>query len=40
MERCKQCLVVFNCLFFTPAMVTLDDKKNPFITSFQECLEL
>ena len=39
MERCKQFLVVFNCLFFTPAMVTLE-VKNPFITSFQECLEL
>ena len=39
MERGKQCLVVINCLFFTPAMVTLVVKK-PFITSFQECLEL
>ena len=34
MERCKQILVVFNCLFFAPAMVTLE-VKNPFITSFQ-----
>ena len=28
MERCKQCLVVFNCLFFMPAMVTPDVKKS------------
>ena len=39
MERCKQCLVVLNCLFFTPAMVTLQVKIS-FIASFQECLEL
>ena len=28
MERCKQFLVVFNCLFFTPAMVTVEVKKS------------
>ena len=28
MERCKQVLVVFKCLFFTPAMVTVEVKKS------------
>ena len=30
MKRCKQFLVVFNCLFFTPAVVTLETKKKSF----------
>ena len=28
MERCKKFLLVFKCLFFTPAMVTVEVKKS------------
>ena len=28
MERCKHFKVVFNCLFFTPATVTVEVKKS------------
>ena len=27
-ERCKQFLVVFNCLFFTPSIFTVEFKKS------------